>query len=129
MEVPDMTTPTVERALDVDSHEMVPVDLRESIFGHTALNDVIATLAHKHVNNPNATKAVVTGDDTPINHDTVWNLKGASAPSAIDLDRRPDVLELMGIERQLVFPTFGLAAIIMAMDPFAHQFLGFEPGT
>src|SRR3979411_2931311 len=113
-----------EPALCVDSHEMVPVELRDSIFGHTALNDVIATIAHKHANNPNATKGVVTGDQTPINHDSVWNLKGGSAPSAIDLNRRPEVLDLMGIERQLVYPTFGLAALIMAMDPFAHQFFG-----
>jgi hypothetical protein len=32
------STPTVERALDVDSHEMVPVELRDEIFGATELH-------------------------------------------------------------------------------------------
>lgn len=119
----------VRRALDVDSHEMVPVELRESIFGHTALNELLKESAvRKSATNPNATKGVVTGDDTPINYDSVWNLKGGSAPSSIDLGRRPEVLDLMGIERQLVYPTFGLAAAIMTMDPFAHEFFGLEAG-
>jgi hypothetical protein len=30
--------PTVERTLDVDSHEMVPVELRDEIFGATELH-------------------------------------------------------------------------------------------
>jgi predicted TIM-barrel fold metal-dependent hydrolase len=52
----------------------------------------------------------------------VWNLKGGSAPSAIDLSRRPEVLDVMGIERQLCYPTTGLAALIMAIDHNAHEF-------
>lgn len=115
-------TLTVERVLDVDSHEMVPVELREEIFGHTELHDVLVKHMPVAENHPNRTRGYVTGDDTPITYDTVWNLKGGSAPSAIDLTRRPAVLDLMGIERQLCYPTTGLAALIMAIDRNAHAF-------
>jgi predicted TIM-barrel fold metal-dependent hydrolase len=120
--------PSVQRTLDVDSHEMVPVHLRNEVFGPTQLQHVIATLVRMPANHPNATQGVVTGDETPINYDTVWKLKGGSAPSAIDLKRRPEVLDLMGIERQLVYPTFGLSALIMAQDQNAHEFFNIEAG-
>jgi predicted TIM-barrel fold metal-dependent hydrolase len=120
--------PVVARVVDLDSHEMVPNELREEIFGHTELHDVTATLIHRPADHPNAPKGPVVGDVTPINYDTVWNLKGGTAPSAIDLGRRPEVLDLMGIERQLVYPTFGLSALLMATDPRANEFFGFEAG-
>lgn len=113
---------TVERVLDVDSHEMVPVELREEIFGHTELHDVLTKHMKMRENHPNRTRGHVTGDDTPITYETVWNLKGGSAPSAIDLARRPEVLDVMGIERQLCYPTTGLAALIMAIDHNAYEF-------
>lgn len=122
-------SPIVERALDVDSHEMVPLELQQQIFGPTALYDAIITHVRMPADHPNRTRGgIVTGDDTPINYDTVWKLKGGSAPSAIDLGRRPEVLDLMGIERQLCYPTFGLAALIMAIDHLAHEFFHFEAG-
>jgi hypothetical protein len=60
------STPVVERVLDVDSHEMVPVELREEIFGHTELHDVLTKHMPKMENHPNRTRGRVTGDDTPI---------------------------------------------------------------
>jgi predicted TIM-barrel fold metal-dependent hydrolase len=33
----------------------------------------------------------------------------------------------MGIDRQLVFPTFGLMCLLLLLDPNAHEFLGFDP--
>ena len=32
------TSPTVEQALDLDSHEMVPLELRREVFGYTELH-------------------------------------------------------------------------------------------
>lgn len=122
------TCPVIERVLDVDSHEMVPLNLRNEIFGPTELQHVIATQFKMPQNHPNATQRPVTYDDTPITYETVWNIKGGSAPSAIDLGRRPEVLDVMGIERQLCYPTFGLTALIMAMDHNAHEFFNFEAG-
>ena len=120
--------PIVERVVDLDSHEMVPNELREEIFAPTELQSVTQRLVDRPANHPNAPKGPVLGDITPINYDTVWNLKGGTAPSAIDLNRRPEVLDVMGIERQLVYPTFGLSALLMATDPRAEEFFRFPPG-
>lgn len=124
------SSPSIERVLDVDSHEMVPGELRNEIFGATALADASATFGirkryTKHANQTSMPDMV--GDVTPIDYDSVWNLKGPYAPSAIDLSRRPGVLDEMGIDRQLVYPTFGLMALKMFMDTNAHDFFGFDP--
>lgn len=117
--------PVIERVIDLDSHEMVPPELRDGIFGRTRLNDIIAsTVIQSQLGRPDVIDEPISGDDAPITYDTVWKLKGASAPSAIDLTRRPEVLDVMGIERQLVYPTFGLAALLMALDPSARDFFG-----
>src|ERR1700712_1381937 len=73
--------PTVARAVDLDSHEMVPPHLRKEFFGATRLQALSEKLVLANLNSPNAAKKHVLADDTPINYDTVWNLKGASAPS------------------------------------------------
>jgi len=121
---------TVARTLDVDSHEMVPGELRDEIFGPTALVEASRTFGIRkrqtqHGNQTSMPDRV--GDVTPIDYDSVWKLKGPYAPSAIDLTRRPEVLDEMGIDRQLVYPTFGLMALKMFMDTNAHEFFGFEP--
>lgn len=128
-EIDAIEVPAVPRALDVDSHEMVPTELREEIFGHTELHDALVAHVRSPADHPNRTRGgTVTGDNTPITYESVWKLKGGSAPSAIDLNRRPEVLEVMGIERQLCYPTFGLAALIMAIDHNAHEFFHIEAG-
>lgn len=120
-------SPLIARMIDLDSHEMVPPQLRDGIFGQTRLNDIImSTVIQSQLNRPDVSPEAVTTDDAPITYDSVWKSKGASAPSAIDLDRRPDVLDAMGIDRQLVYPTFGLAALLMALDPSANDFFGLE---
>lgn len=124
------SNPIGRRVLDVDSHEMIRDEMREEHFGHTELHDVAQTFGIRKVRKHHANQTSVpglTGDVTPINQDTVWNLKGPAAPSAIDMSRRPEVLDEMGIERQLVYPTFGLMALLMFMDPNAHKFFGFDP--
>jgi hypothetical protein len=50
----------------------------------------------------------------PVAHRSVWTSKGFTAPSAADLVRRPGVMDLMGISRQLNFPGFGLNAFVNA---------------
>ena len=125
---PTTSAPPVERVLDVDSHEMVPVELREAIFGATELHAVGRKFKISERSRPNKNSMPdLAGDVTPISYDSVWNMKGPYAPSAIDLSRRPEVLDAMGIDRQLVFPTFGLMSLLMLLDPNAHEFLGFDP--
>jgi predicted TIM-barrel fold metal-dependent hydrolase len=121
-------SPTVERALDVDSHEMVPLEMRREVFGDIELHTAAMNFGVRARPSTNNTSMPdLAGDVTPIDHESVWNMKGPYAPSAIDLARRPAVLDEMGIERQLVYPTFGLMALIMFQDPNAHELLGFDP--
>ncbi|MFD6453133.1 amidohydrolase family protein [Nocardia sp. NPDC056541] len=64
----------------------------------------------------------VAGDTVPIDSKAVWEIKGPTAPSAIDLGRRVEVLDVMGVDRQLVFPTTAIGAMMVGgMDD-----LGFE---
>lgn len=119
---------TAGRVLDVDSHEMVPLEMWPEVFSpavYEAAKDF--TIFKRQRQQSSVSTGGITGDVTPINYDTVWNMKGPQAPSAIDLSRRPDVLDEMRIDRQLVFPTFGLCSLILFTDPNAHEFLGFEP--
>ncbi|MFI5957570.1 amidohydrolase family protein [Cryptosporangium sp. NPDC051539] len=115
--------------LDVDSHEMAPFELWGEVFGEDIarrVNEAGFDILGRARANPLSVPGL-TADTTPISDETVWRLKGAGAPSAIDLRRRPAVLDEMGIVRQLVFPTFGLFALILVNDPNAHAWLGFDP--
>lgn len=53
-------------------------------------------------------------DTLKIDKETVWTFEGKRALWAADMDRRPAVLDAMGIQRQLIFPTMGLFAMSMA---------------
>lgn len=103
------------RVLDVDSHEMISVPLLVQEFGETAA--LVASLYERFPEESMHGKTFrsTVVDDTPIDPATIWELKGAPAPSAIDLGRRTAVLDAMGIHRQLIFPTaVGLSGLIMA---------------
>jgi predicted TIM-barrel fold metal-dependent hydrolase len=61
-------------------------------------------------------------DTMAIDPKTIWEVKGPPAPSAVDLGRRLEVLDAMGIERQLVFPTSAIAAMIVGgMTDFGFE--------
>jgi predicted TIM-barrel fold metal-dependent hydrolase len=61
--------------------------------------------------------AFVTPDDVPteLTPEVVWTAKGLAAPTAADLERRVEVLDVMGIRRQLVFPGALLIALPQAV--------------
>ena len=104
---------TQQSILDVDAHEMAPSELWESIYGPVAgeITRITASVFQNVAQSGNENSLFGTGvlaDETPITHDTVWNVKGAKAPSAIDMGRRLEVMDQMGVEQQLVFPTYGL---------------------
>lgn len=114
--------------LDVDSHEMAPLELWGEVFGEEIarrINEVGFDILTRTRANSLSVPGL-EGDTTAINQESVWQLKGATAPSAIDLRRRPAVLDEMEISRQLVFPTFGLFALILLNDPNAPAWLGFD---
>jgi predicted TIM-barrel fold metal-dependent hydrolase len=45
------------------------------------------------------------GDTTAIDAESVWTVKGPRAPGSTDMRRREQVLDAIGVARQLVFPT------------------------
>jgi predicted TIM-barrel fold metal-dependent hydrolase len=106
----------LDQIQDIDSHEMVPAHLMGKFFGSIG-EEVGAFLAKGSTlspDNPNGLVRPSVQDDTDITPESVWTMKGAAAPGAIDLSRRTEVLDVMGVDRQLVFPSFGLLGFIIA---------------
>lgn len=115
------------RITDTDSHEMIPTHYWDECFGEVGVE--LGKIMEHHPSANTLYLPDITGDEAAIDFDSVWATKGPRAPSAIDMARRPAVLDQMGIKRQLVFPTFALAAVIMACDPDAHLQFGYDPAT
>jgi predicted TIM-barrel fold metal-dependent hydrolase len=106
---------------DVDSHELVPVPLWEEKFGATGamFADFIKTTSMPSLdpeaakqrlkeggsNNPNLP---IYADDAEITIENITRLRGALAPGAIEPERRVQVLDLQGVDRQMVFAGFAL---------------------
>ena len=114
------TVPVLARVLDLDSHEMAPLQYWGPIWGPAAgeiAKQVTECLKAQIANDFYA--PAHKGDVTPIDHDSVWNLKGTSAPGAFDFSRRLEVMDEMGIARQLVFPSF---AIFASMAKIGNEF-------
>lgn len=122
------TRPYLKHTLDADSHEMIPSNLWTDYFGPAAQEiadrkfERFANSADNSVFRPD-----VTGDNEAITPESVWTIKGPGAPSAIDLSRRCEAMDVMGIDRQLVFPSFGLVGTTLLFNPLAHEFLGYDP--
>lgn len=104
------------KVIDVDSHESVATPRWKDVFGDRAqkfldankrlLSDMEKVFGEEIVGD--------FDDNLPITPQNVWEVKCGGAPSAGDMDRRPAVLDEMGIHRQLVFPSFGLLAFSVA---------------
>jgi len=100
-----------DRTLDADGHEMAPSHTWGEVFGPNAgrigelAEGMIRKLGGNNFYNPDR-----KADDLEISYDTVWNVRGTDAPSAFDFSRRLEVMDKMGIRRQLIFPSFALVA-------------------
>jgi predicted TIM-barrel fold metal-dependent hydrolase len=116
------------RIVDIDSHEMLPLQVWEREIGPCmqAIAKVFedsGITAHDEHNHPNLPG--FAGDDAPIEADSIWKRKGSGAPGAADVRRRVEVMDLMGVERQLMFPTAGLHALtLMHVEPDCGYFAG-----
>jgi predicted TIM-barrel fold metal-dependent hydrolase len=114
------------RVTDVDSHEMMPVGCFEPYFGDRAVRfmeaawEVFKDLAESQAGRPD-TILVDVEDTMDITDETVWTTKGPGAPGAFDFDRRPEVLDAMGIGRQLVFPGFGFLGFILGLGGLSNN--------
>lgn len=112
-------------AHDVDAHEMIPSHLLGEAFGEPGrMLGALFAAADKLRPDPTATNMhqPAVQDTMAIDPDTIWKIKGPPAPSAVDLTRRIEVMNMMGIDRQLVFPTAAIAAMIVGgMSDFGFE--------
>jgi predicted TIM-barrel fold metal-dependent hydrolase len=113
--IPDALAPFAGRMLDVDSHEMLPAQVWREEFGPAT-----DTLADRFkLGPPNSAGGVnfpdFARDDVPIDADTVWNLKGCTAPGAVDVRRRLDVMDYTGVSRQLMYPSAVTTMAVMML--------------
>lgn len=104
---------------DVDAHEQIPVLQYGKIFGERGqrfydANPQLWQRLAKAFPSEEQNVMIDRVDDAEITPETVWTIKGSLAPSAANLDRRPAVMDAMGIHRQLIFPTMGLMALTVA---------------
>ncbi len=115
--IPDSVKPFAGRIIDADAHEMLPVQVWSEQFG--AVTDRLAqTFGNHPPDNPGGLNYPgYASDDTAIDEQSVWTLKGSRAPGAVDFNRRLDVMDFTGVDRQLVFP--GGVAI---MGSFLYNF-------
>lgn len=124
--------PLLERTLDVDGHEFAPPHLWGEIFGPVAarLAEVCApfirAMGEDYIDRPGQ-----VADDAAMTHENVWTLRHTGAPGAFDMERRLEAMDLMGVQSQLIFPSYGLWGQILSTPdgggPIAagmRQFLG-----
>lgn len=112
------------RIQDVDSHEMMPIQEWTAQFGSEVepLADAWRNglTCDEDINHPNVPD--FAGDVTPIDEQVV-NVKGSRAPGAVSAERRLQVMDAMGIERQLMFPgSIGLYGTTLLMNVHDHRF-------
>lgn len=117
--------------IDVDSHEMIPMHMWGEVFGEAASEFVALLQRAEAMKSERAENSLVrpdiVSDSVEANLENVWSIRGPGAPSAVDLGRRTEVLDVMGVERQLVYPTFGLVGVFLRYHPNAHTHMGYDP--
>jgi predicted TIM-barrel fold metal-dependent hydrolase len=128
--VPETLKPYAGRVVDVDSHEMAPAQIWVDTFGDVArpIADLIMTQAPR----PNSANIPdFSGDNLPISADSIFKIKGPVSPGAVDMDRRLDVMDMMGIKHQLLFPTsiglWGMGMAFAAPDDKMLRLFGATP--
>lgn len=116
----------MERATDVDTHEMIPHHMWGQYFGEEIAGK-LAALANSAVLNGRGENSNIRPDiidDTrEVTYETAHILKGCGAPGAIDISRRTEVMDAHGVKKALVFPGFGLIGMLMANTPEMAQYL------
>lgn len=118
-----MLTETTVRALagqiiDLDSHEGIPFHLWPEHF--EGMQERWAPLLRQEPGKTNVIAGQICAKDEtlrdtePYDPSQVWFMKGPGAPGTVDMGRRLEVMDVMGIQRQLVFPGLGLFGMFFA---------------
>lgn len=96
------------RIADLDSHLQIPTDLYPGILGPAG-----ERIAEQFKDVP----FFNTGDgEVEATPESIWNVKGVSAPGAYTLENRLATMDLMGVARQLVFPQVIVCFLIWGKD-------------
>jgi predicted TIM-barrel fold metal-dependent hydrolase len=117
--LPEIVAPFAGRIVDIDTHEMMPAQVWVEHFGEIARPFAEAMMAKAPQRNPNHPNVPgYAGDVNPLEAESVWTVKGPTAPGALDMGRRLDVMDLMKVDRQLMFPTgIGLNGTLLYSAP------------
>jgi predicted TIM-barrel fold metal-dependent hydrolase len=103
--IPPLLEKFAGRILDVDSHEQLPAQLWVETFGEVARPMAELMLGQQPSNPNHANVPDYEGDVKSIDPQTIWGMKGPKSAGAVDIRRRIGVLDMMAIDRQLLFPT------------------------
>ena len=126
------------RLVDLDSHEITPTVIWEDVFGPAGRDfvDLANASCGDPKTQPNSFNVPCRSDENDVSDTNIWDLRPRTlAPGAFDMGRRVEVLDFIGIDRQIVFPGFGLMGIglhtkfveetigenSLAIDPIALQ--------
>ena len=101
------------RLLDCDSHlQLAPHQFSDAMGVEFA--ERYRTLEDKRLGMKRIEDAVAQGKDVELDAASVWRVKGWASPAAFDADKRLAALDLMGIERQVLFPIAYFAAVAVS---------------
>ena len=107
---------------------MMPAQIWVDTFGETArpIAELIMAKPARTANDANIPG--YAGDSHELSADRLWSTKGPASPGAVDMDRRLEVMDMMGIDSQLLFATsvglWGMVMINSSPDNKLLQVLG-----
>ena len=110
------------RITDIDTHEMMPAQEWINHFGDEVreIAEYFLERGEDESINPNTANVPAYRGDTALIDADIVNVKGPRSPGAVNPARRVEVMDAMGVSRQLMYPT-GLAVFTMNLYKFAHD--------
>ncbi len=107
--LPDAIASFAGQINDTDGHEAMPIKRWADVYGNE-----VKPLADALLNAGNEGQAIILNpeldaDVTEINTHNVWKVKMEKAPGSFDIKRRIEVMDFMGVHRQIMYP--GIAPI------------------
>jgi predicted TIM-barrel fold metal-dependent hydrolase len=123
--LPQPLQPYAGRIFDTDSHEMMPAQTWVDVFGSEVkeIADAVAATSTPWQQDNNSHNVPDYAGDVMEITPALMDIKGPPAPGAFDIARRTDVMDAMGVSKQLMFPT-GLGGWSMTLL-MIHEF---DPG-
>lgn len=104
------------RINDLDSHLMVPARRFEEVFGTAGAQAAKGIQA-----DPRLKEFFDPDDEDERTPTSVWHTKGVRAPGAGTAEGRLETLDVMGVDRQLIFPQVMVAAVAWRGGPAGEE--------